>query len=88
MAGEEGPVLNQNQAPNQNPHPNKNPQKFSPPLYSFMPNTPVVLVVPQRPQLNRSHFKPKYAGKPDEDVEVHLLRVNDWMDTHELPDQV
>ena len=34
------------------------------------------------PQLNWSHFKPEFSGKPDEDVEVHLLRMNDWMDTH------
>ena len=32
-------------------------------------------------QLNWSHFKPEFAGKPDEDVEAHLLRTNDWMDT-------
>ena len=31
---------------------------------------------------------PKYAGKPDEDAEVHLLMTNDWMDTHKFPDQV
>ena len=40
------------------------------------------------PQLNWSHFKPKYSGKPDKDVEAHLLRTNDWMDTHEFLDQV
>ena len=34
------------------------------------------------PQLNWSHFKPEFAGKPDEDVEAHLLRTNDWMDSH------
>ena len=33
------------------------------------------------PQLNWSHFKPEFSGKPDKDVEVHLLRTNDWMDT-------
>ena len=33
-------------------------------------------------QLDWSDFKPEYAGKPDEDVETHLLRINDWMDTH------
>ena len=33
-------------------------------------------------QLNWSHFKPKFAGKPDEDAEAHLLRMNYWMDTH------
>ena len=42
----------------------------------------------QRPQLNWSHFKPKYAGKPEEDVEAHLLKTNDWMDTHNFQDQV
>ena len=33
-------------------------------------------------QLNCSHFKPKFAGKPDEDAEAHLLRTNEWMDIH------
>ena len=40
------------------------------------------------PQLNWSHFKPEFAGKPDEDVEAHLLRTNDWMDTHVFPEGV
>ena len=47
-----------------------------------------MLIAPQRPQLNWSHFKPKYAGKPDEDVEAHLLRMNKLMGTHEFPDQI
>ena len=34
------------------------------------------------PQLNLSHFKPKFSGKPEEDAEAHLLRTNDLMDTH------
>ena len=34
------------------------------------------------PQLNWSHFKLQFAGKPEEDAEAHLLRMNDWMDTH------
>ena len=33
-------------------------------------------------QLNWSYFKPGFAGKTDEDAEAHLLRTNDWMDTH------
>ena len=33
------------------------------------------------PQLHWSHFKAEFAGKPDEDMEVHLLGMNDWMDT-------
>ena len=41
-----------------------------------------------RPQLNWSHFRPKYGGKPDEDAEAHLLRMNDWMDTHNFLDHV
>ena len=69
----------QTQVPNQVPDP--------PPLNPFLPNT---LVVPAllRPQLNWSHLKLEYAGKPDEDAEAHLLRTNDWMETHEFPDHV
>ena len=33
-------------------------------------------------QLNWSYFKPEFAGKPEEDAEAHLLRTNDWIDTH------
>ena len=44
--------------------------------------------VPQRQQLNWSHFKSEYAGKPDEDAEVHLLRMNDWMDILEFLDHI
>ena len=51
------------------------------------PAPPTQLIVPpaqlgQLPPLNWSHFKPDFAGKPDEDAEVHLLRKNDWKDTH------
>ena len=37
-------------------------------------------------QLNGSHFKPDFSGKPEEDAEVHLLGPNDWMTTHDFPD--
>ena len=37
-------------------------------------------------QLNWSYFKPEFSGKPEEDVETHLLRTNDWMETHNFPD--
>ena len=53
-----------------------------------MPNAPVVPAAPQRPQLNWSHFNPEYTGKPDGDAEAHLLKKNDWLDTHEYLDQV
>ena len=36
-------------------------------------------------QLNWSHFKPDFSGKP-EDAETHLLRTNGWMTTHDFPD--
>ena len=40
------------------------------------------------PQLIWSYFKPEFAGKPDEDAEAHLHRMNDWMDTHAFPEDV
>ena len=39
-------------------------------------------------QMNWSHFKPEFSGKPEEDVEAHLLRTNDWMTTHDFPEAV
>ena len=68
-----------NQVPNQVPDP--------PALNQFLPNA-LVVPAPLRPQLNWSHFKPEYAGKPNEDAEAHLLRTNNWLDTHEFPDHV
>ena len=54
------------------------------------PNNPNPL--PEQPpmpmannQLNWSHFKPDFSGTPEEDVEAHLLRTNDWMNTHDFP---
>ena len=47
------------------------------------PNQPVPM-----PQLNWSHFKPEFSGKPEEDAEVHLLRTNNQMDMHTIPDGV
>ena len=38
--------------------------------------------------MNWSHFKPEYSGKPEEDAEAHLLRTNNWMNTHDFPDGV
>ena len=40
----------------------------------------------QIPQLNWSYFKPEFSGKPEEDVKVHLLRTNDWMETYNFPE--
>ena len=94
MAEREGVVLPPNEEPDENPNENPNAgpnpgpnQNPPPPPNPFLPNAPMAPVAPPRPQLNWSLFKPKYAGKP-EDVEVHLLRMNDWMDTHDFQDQV
>ena len=38
------------------------------------------------PQLNWSYFKPEFSGKPREDAVAHLFRTNDWMETHNFPD--
>ena len=32
--------------------------------------------------LNWSNFKLEFSGRPDEDVEAHLLHANDWMNAH------
>ena len=77
---------NQNQNPDQNP--NQVPNQIPPPLNPFLPNAPIVPGAPPRPQLNWSHFKPEFAGKPDNDAEAHLLRTHYWMDTHGFLDQV
>ena len=48
-----------------------------------------VLAAPQAhvgQQLNCSHFRPEFTGKPEEDVEAHLLHTYDWMNTHNFPD--
>ena len=40
------------------------------------------------PHLNWSHFKPEFSGKSEEDAEAHLLRTNNWMDTHQFQEGV
>ena len=40
------------------------------------------------PQLNWSHVKIEFSGKPEEDAEAHLLRMNDWMKTHQFQEGV
>ena len=41
---------------------------------------------PQPHQLNWSYFKPEFSGKTGEDAMVHLLKTNDWMETHNFPE--
>ena len=49
-----------------------------------LPDNPPTLMANN--QLNWSHFKPDFSGKPEEDVEAHLLRTVDWMTTHDFPE--
>ena len=59
----------------------------APPAQPIVP--PIQPIQPaSMPQLNWSHFKPEFAGKPDEDAEAHLHRTNDWMDTLAFPEGV
>ena len=37
-------------------------------------------------QLNWSHFRPEFSGTPNEDAEAHLLGTEDWMTTHNFPE--
>ena len=39
-------------------------------------------------QLNWSDFKPEFAGKPEEYMDAHLLRTNDWKETHNSTDDI
>ena len=57
-----------------------------PPQPAFIPTQPVQ--PGPKPQLNQFHFKPEFTGKPDEEVEAHLLRINDWMDMHAFPEGI
>ena len=100
-AGEEN-QQHQAKEPNQVPNPPPEPEELDqleqpnlPPNQPIQPNQPnqppnlvqnlpVAMAHPQ--QLNWSYFKPEFSGKPEEDVEEHLLRTNDWMETHNLPD--
>ena len=53
----------------------------------ILPPTPPVHIPnpnPVQPQLNCSYFKSEFSAK-QEDVEAHLLRTNDWMETQNFP---
>ena len=64
-------------------------QASKPPLQPAQPPDKPIPTQPYQhiPQLNWSHFKPEFSGKP-EDAETHLLRTSNWMDTHAFPEGV
>ena len=90
-----------NQAPTEEQQPNQVPNKpldaptedsiqpiDAPMEEPNQPNQPPNILpgpIANLQQLNWSYFKPEFAGKIDEDAEAHLLRTNDWMDTHNFP---
>ena len=92
MAYQDCPAVNEN--PNQNPNQaqgnaqDDNQGQYPSPHNPFLPNAHIAPGAPQRSQLNWSHFKPEFVGKPEEDAEAHLLRTNDWMDTHNFLDHI
>ena len=51
--------------------------------FNSVPVQPPVLMANN--QLNWSHFRPEFSEKP-KDAEAHLLRMEDWMTTHDFPD--
>ena len=76
------------------PAPNQ-PTPAVPVPHPPVPNKPALmqhaLAAPQiihQQVLNWSHFKPEFAGRSEEDAEVHLLHTNDWMINHYFPNDV
>ena len=90
--GEDNNQQHQVEEPNLPPDPEELEQPNLPPIQPNQPNQPpnqvqnlqVAMAHPQ--QLNWSYFKPVFSGKPEEDAEEHFLWTNDWMETHNFPD--
>ena len=68
--------INQNLPPNP-PNPPTPPPNPEDPMNPPNP--------PQPQQLNWSYFKPEFSGNPEEDATAHPLKTNDWMETHNFP---
>ena len=62
-------------------------QILAPPVQLIVPSAQLIQPAPM-PQLNWSHFRSEFTGKTDKGTEAHLLRTNDWMDTHTFPEGV
>ena len=61
--------------------------------WSPTPQAPQALQQPAQqaqhiPHLKLVTLKPEFSGKPEEDAEAHLLRMNDWMDTYQFQEGV
>ena len=38
--------------------------------------------------LNWTDFKSEFSGKPEEDAEAHLFKINDWMNVHHFLEDI
>ena len=66
----------------------QNPPIQSPPQPVPIQPDPIGMVVPT-PQIIYQNWigkKPEFSGKPEEDVESHLLSTRDWMEAHNFPE--
>ena len=90
--GDDNNQQHQVEEPNLPPEPEDleqpNPPPIQPDQSNQLPNQVQNLQVAMAHlhQLSWSYFKPEFSGKPEEDAEEHLLRTNDWMETHNFPD--
>ena len=82
---QQGPI--QQQAQQQQQQPQQQPQQVAPQGPQQPPPVPQNVQQTQ-PALNWSHFKPEFAGRPAEDSEAHLLCTNNWMNIHNIPDDL
>ena len=65
--------------------PVQSPQQLAP-----VQQSPACMVVPASQVVYQNWIgkKPEFSGKPEEDVESHLLSTRDWMEAHNFPDEV
>ena len=85
----QGPAA-QAQGPANNNAPVSQNVPIQPPQLAPAQPVPAGLVVPA-PQVVYQNWvgkKPEFSGKPEEDVESHLLRTRDCMEAHDFPNKV
>ena len=72
------------------PAPQPPPAQLEPTQQATHPVQPTQQVqqVQQLTQINWSHFKPQFSGKPEEDVEAHLLQTNDWRNAYHFLEDI
>ena len=62
------------------------------PPHQLAPAQPVpvgpMVPLPQVFYQNWIGKKPEFSGKPEEDAESHLLSTRDWMEAHNIPNEV